>query len=124
MPGGCPLRRPPNRVVRRLCTTTGATTKGRLREPGGRPVLGRVLADAPVDGLAEQVGVTGVPGVLLEQVDEEPPQPGGAAGGGVVAGGGCGGGPRGRPRPGGGRPGGAGCGGPRPRRRRRTSRRP
>ncbi len=40
------------------------------------PPGGRVFADAPVHGLAEQVGVPGVPAVLLDQVTEEPAQAG------------------------------------------------
>ena len=44
-------------------------------EPGLRPpVERRVLADAPVDDLAQQVGVAGVPAVLLDQVEQQPPQ--------------------------------------------------
>jgi hypothetical protein len=40
--------------------------------PAGR----RVLADHTVHGLAEQVGVAGVPAVLLDQVEDEPAQAG------------------------------------------------
>ena len=47
----------------------------RLRAPGA-PSGRRVLADPAVDGLAEQVGVAGVPAVLLDQVADEPAQAG------------------------------------------------
>ena len=50
-------------------------TARRSGPPAGR----RVLADAAVDGLAEQVGVAGVPAVLLDQVADEPAQAGVAA---------------------------------------------
>ena len=67
---------------------TGRSTTG----PGGlagalgrRPAIPRtvhpwselvrgVLADQAVDGLADQVGVPGVPGVLLDEVDDHPTQ--------------------------------------------------
>ena len=44
----------------------------RNRAPSGR----RVLTDATVDGFAEQVGVAGVPAVLLDQVADESAQAG------------------------------------------------
>src|SRR3954447_25669067 len=37
---------------------------------------GRVLSDQAVDGLADEVGVTGVPRVLLDEVDQHPAQTG------------------------------------------------
>ena len=40
----------------------------------GAPVARRILADPPVDGLPQQVGVTGVPAVLLEQVEQHAAQ--------------------------------------------------
>src|SRR5262249_37962305 len=40
--------------------------------PAGR----RVFPDQPVDGLAEQVGVPGVPAILLDQVADQPAQAG------------------------------------------------
>lgn len=40
------------------------------------PPSRRVLADQPVDGLAEQFGVPGMPAVLLDQIAHEPAQTG------------------------------------------------
>ena len=45
----------------------------------GSEVLGRALTDQPVDRLADQVRVTGVAGVLLDQIDHDAAQAGGAA---------------------------------------------
>ena len=60
----------------------GALTEQRCPCGQGRPALlatdRRVLAD-PSDGLTEQIGVPGVPAVLLDQVAEEPAQAGAAA---------------------------------------------
>jgi hypothetical protein len=39
------------------------------------PTSRRVLTDEPVHGLAEQVGVPGVPAVLLDQVADQPGPP-------------------------------------------------
>jgi hypothetical protein len=44
-------------------------------EPHRAPSGGRVLASSPVDRLADQVGVSGVPAVLLGQVADQPAQP-------------------------------------------------
>ena len=46
----------------------------KLKWPEGGPSVGRVLADATVDGFTQQVGVSGVTGVLLDEVGDEPPQ--------------------------------------------------
>jgi hypothetical protein len=40
------------------------------------PLLRRVLADQPVDRLADQIGMAGVTGVLLDQVDDHAAQVG------------------------------------------------
>src|SRR5690606_25339621 len=60
-------RRPP---CRRGAARRGVGRSG--RGSGEPPVGRRVLADATVDGLPQQVGVAGVPGVLLEEVDHQP----------------------------------------------------
>ena len=47
--------------------------------PGRGPTVAtpaEVLADAAVDGFAEQVRVPGVPAVLLDEVADQPPQAG------------------------------------------------
>jgi hypothetical protein len=36
----------------------------------------RVLPDEPVNRLSDEVGMTGVPRILLDQVDQDPPQAG------------------------------------------------
>ncbi len=46
-----------------------------LRAPSG----GRVLTDSPVDRLTYQVGVAGVPPILLDQIADQPAQAGVAA---------------------------------------------
>jgi hypothetical protein len=46
-----------------------------LRAPSG----GRVLTDSPVDRFAQQVGVAGMPAILLDQVADQPAQVGVAA---------------------------------------------
>ena len=48
-----------------------------LRAPSG----GRVFTDPPVDRFAQQVGVAGVPAILLDQVADQPAQAGVVAGG-------------------------------------------
>ena len=40
------------------------------------PAIRRVLTDPAVNSLADQVGMTGVPAVLLDQVADEPAQAG------------------------------------------------
>src|SRR4051794_5580920 len=49
---------------------------GRLTCPDGPPAGRRVLTHPAVHGLTEQVGVPGVPAVLLEEVAEEPAEAG------------------------------------------------
>src|SRR5882672_8134418 len=45
------------------------------RSPSEHLFLARfALADLDVNGLTDQIGVTGVPGVLLDEVGEQPPQ--------------------------------------------------
>ena len=63
--------------LRRLPPQGLDLARGELELAGDRPPAGRrVLARPAVDGLAEQVGVAGVPGVLLEQVEQQPAQAG------------------------------------------------
>lgn len=52
----------------------GCSPGASSRRRRGGPSRRRVLAHAPVDGLPQQVRVTRVPGVLLEQVEQEPSQ--------------------------------------------------
>jgi hypothetical protein len=53
----------------------GHPGRDRLRTP----IHGRVFSDQPVDGLAKQIGVPGVPAVLLDQVAQQSAQAGPAA---------------------------------------------
>ena len=58
--------------IRRRVLVPGVTGTGLEEAPGGVPQVhprgGVLLADAPVDALAEQVGVPVVAGVLLDHV--------------------------------------------------------
>jgi hypothetical protein len=45
-----------------------------------RSWLRRVLSNQTVDGLAEEVGVADVAGVLVVQIDQHPPEVGGLTG--------------------------------------------
>ena len=61
--------------IRRRVLVPGVTGTGLEEAPGGVPQVhprgGVLLADAPVDALAEQVGVPVVAGVLLDHVHEQ-----------------------------------------------------
>lgn len=68
-----------------LCSFCHPRSGGHRRNRGRRPTpwpeartvdrLRRVLADQTIDRLADQVGVTDVPRVLLDDVHEQPPDP-------------------------------------------------
>src|ERR1700722_15089953 len=52
------------------------TSIRRPASPSWLPPWWRIFTDPPVDGLAKQVCVTGVPAVLLDQIAQEPAQAG------------------------------------------------
>src|SRR5690242_3923974 len=70
--------RPSKWAHRPGCATPASTdrrTSHRGPPDGARRLeLGPLLADGAVDGLAEKVGVAGVPGGLLQQVQQDPAQ--------------------------------------------------